>query len=104
MSVVVTRRAPRVRALALALACASSAGLAGQLSAPAPAQPPFRLDASLVRVDMHPIVNGRAGTDLMRDDIETSVEGATPAINTLEYVRTPTVGGPTVWTSTQAFG
>lgn len=94
MSVVVSRRAPWIRALVVALACAYATGLAGQQPAPAAPQPTFRLDASFVRVDMYPTIDGRPVTDLTREDIEIREDGALQAVETFEYVAL-TTGTPT---------
>jgi VWFA-related protein len=69
---------------ALVAALAATAVVGARLQDPA--QPTFRTDASYVRVDVYPAVDGVPVTDLRREDFEVLEDGKPQAVEAFEHV------------------
>lgn len=87
------RRSPSAPVVAIAVILAAALGLAlvrgdqSQVPETPQAQPPtFRLDASYVRVDAYPTVDGKVVTDLTADDFELLEDGVPQRIEQFERV------------------
>ena len=92
---------PRVlgRAAAVVLLSAAVTAIAAQTPPPKPPQPDpqrptFRTEANFVRVDVYPTSNGKALTDLSREDFEVLEDGRPQTLVTFEHVRVATGAQP----------
>src|SRR5262245_29455937 len=67
--------------------CTSVALLALAQAQPRPEQPPtFRTEASYVRVDVYPTIDGKPVLDLTRDDFEVFEDGVAQNIDAFEHI------------------
>src|SRR5438105_1221382 len=80
------RRAPR-RLIWTAAACLA-AGPAARAAFQDPPAPTFRADASYVRIDVFPTLNGAPVTDLGRDEVELFEDRVPQRIDAFEHVVT----------------
>jgi VWFA-related protein len=78
--------APRASHFTLAIALLATAALSARFQDPP--QPTFRGDASYVRVDVYPTIDGAPVADLTRDDFEVFEDNKLQTVSTFEHVTT----------------
>src|SRR5512135_2987635 len=72
--------------LATLIAFGLAATLVAQAPPPPQQRPTFRAGVNLVRVDVYPTLDGRAVSDLTRDDFEVREDGVLQRLETFERI------------------
>ncbi len=87
-----TRLLPMLVCLVICVVAAALALARAQEQPPAQPRPTFRTDANLVRVDVYPMIDGRAVRDLMQADFEVLEDGVPQALASFEHVEVRAAG------------